>query len=295
MSMQKLSRSPSGVVLDSEGDASPSRAAGELESPSLFVGAVDETGAPAAYELKFLLTEDQAAAVTERVRTRLSPDPHSDPELGGAYRTTSIYTDTPRFDVLHRNGDYATSKCRVRRYGTSGPIFLERKDKDGNRVRKCRATVPADDLAILSRKHAPDGWVGGWFHQQLALRELSPVCRITYERVAFMGATEGGTVRVTFDRNIRGEPVNGWAFRTLTDTPELLPGLVVCEFKFRVALPLLFKEVVEALALTPTTVSKYRRFCRATGLGGADRAEPGASATGCSTLGDAATGSAANG
>src|SRR5262245_20987903 len=157
MSMQKLSRSLSGVTFDSGGDASSSRTAGGLESPSLFVAGTGEgePGTPAAYELKFLLTEDQAAAATDRVRARLSPDPHADPSLGGAYRTTSIYTDTPRLDVLRRTGDYATSKCRVRRYGASGPVFLERKDKDGNRVRKCRATVPADDLAILSRKHAP--------------------------------------------------------------------------------------------------------------------------------------------
>jgi hypothetical protein len=276
MSMQKLSRSLSGVAFGSGGDASCSRTAGGLESPSLFVTGEGEPGAPAAYELKFLLTEDQAAAATDRVRTRLSPDPHADPALGGAYRTTSIYTDTPRFDVLRRNGDYATSKCRVRRYGANGPVFLERKDKDGNRVRKCRATVPADDLAILSRRHAPADWVGGWFHQQLASRELSPVCRISYERVAFMGATEGGTVRVTFDRNICGEPVDGWSFRTVADQPELLPGFVVCEFKFRVTLPLLLKEVIAELALTPTTVSKYRRFCRAAGLGG----EPGVSAAG---------------
>jgi hypothetical protein len=263
---------------------------GELESPSLFVAAQGGAAAPAAYELKFLLTEDQAAAAADRVRARLAPDPHAEAALGGAYRTTSVYTDTPRFDVLRRTGDYATSKCRVRRYGAAGPVFLERKDKDGNRVRKCRATVPADDLAILSRRHAPDGWVGEWFHRQLAERELAPVCRITYERVAFMGAAEGGTVRVTFDRNIRGEAAGGWELRTVADTPELLPGFVVCEFKFRVALPLMLKEVVEALALTPTTVSKYRRFCRATGLGGADCGEPGASATGCSANGGAGNG-----
>ena len=260
--MQKLSRSLVGAAFGSAGDASSSQP-GELESPSLFVTGEGEPGAPAAYELKFLLTEDQAAAAADRVRTRLSPDPHADPALGGAYRTTSIYTDTPRFDVLRRNGDYATSKCRVRRYGAAGPVFLERKDKDRNRVRKCRATVPADDLAILSRRHAPADWVGGWFHQQLASRELSPVCRISYERVAFMGATEGGTVRVTFDRNIRGEPADGWAFRTVADRPELLPGFVVCEFKFRVA-------------------RQNRRYFE-TGLGGADCGEPCPAARGPSS------------
>jgi hypothetical protein len=286
--MQKLSGSPVGAAFGSPGVTSPSRGGAELESPSLFVEGVPQADAPAAYELKFLLPEEKAQAVTDRIRSRLALDPHADPALGGAYRTTSLYTDTPRFDVFHRRGDYAASKYRVRRYGVAGPVFLERKDKDGNRVRKCRATVPTNDLAILARTKAPAGWVGDWFREQVAERELAPVCRISYERVAFMGATDAGAVRVTFDRNIRGESTDGWNLFPVGDVPELLPGFVVCEFKFRVALPVMLKEIVETLALTPTTVSKYRRFLRATGLAGepeADSCEPGVSATGDSNGG----------
>ena len=270
--MQKLSDPFAGAARGSAGVATPSPA-GTLESPSLFVAGETRADAPAAYELKFLLPEETARAVADRVSSRLAADPYADPALGGAYRTTSLYTDTPRFDVLRRTGDYASSKYRVRQYGAAGPVFLERKDKDGNRVRKCRATVPADDLAVLARRHAPADWVGGWFRDQVAERELVPVCRISYERVAFMGVADCGAVRVTFDRNIRGEAADGWEVRAVGGVPELLPGLVVCEFKFRVALPAMLKEVVEALALTPATVSKYRRFARAAGFAGADAVE----------------------
>jgi hypothetical protein len=279
--MQKLSGSLAGADFSPSGVASSSPGGPVLESPSLFVAGEPQVAAPAAYELKFLLPEEKAQAVTDRIRPRLALDPHADPALGGAYRTTSVYTDTPRFDVLRRNGDYATSKYRARRYGANGPVFLERKDKDGNRVRKCRATVPADDLAILGRKHAPEDWVGDWFRGQVVERELAPVCRISYERVAFMGMTDSGAVRVTLDRNIRGEVADGWNLHPVGDVPELLPGFVVCEFKFRVALPAMLKEVVEALALTPATVSKYRRFARAAGLVAADGGEPETSTTGC--------------
>ena len=97
-----------------------------------------------------------------------------------------------------------------------------------------------------------------------------PACRAPERSICRKtGAIEGGTVRVTFDRNIRGELTDGWAFRTVGDQPELLPGFVVCEFKFRVALPAMLKEIVESFTLTPANVSKYRRFCRAIGLAGA--------------------------
>jgi hypothetical protein len=156
----------------------------------------------------------------------------------------------------------------------AGPVFLERKDKDGNRVRKCRATVAAHELATLAHPKPAANWVGGWFHHQVAERELVPVCRIAYERIAFMGMTVGGAVRVTFDRNIRGERADSWELANVGAVPELLPGQVVCEFKFRVALPALLKDVVEAFALTPATVSKYRRFARAARLIGKETGEP---------------------
>jgi hypothetical protein len=238
-----------------------------LESPSLFApGAGAAPDRAAAYEVKFLLTEDAAREVEARVRGRLAPDPHADPALGGAYRTTSLYTDTPDFAVFRRLGGRAGSKFRVRRYGAAGPVFLERKDKDGDRVRKCRAPVGPGELGVLADPNAPPGWAGGWFHRQLGRRGLRPVCRVTYDRVAYLGQADGGTVRVTFDRAARGEPADGWDVTPVAGGPELLPGRVICEFKFRLAMPLVFKEIVGALGLAPAAVSKYRRFVLAAGL-----------------------------
>jgi hypothetical protein len=236
-----------------------------LESPSLFRPGTRDDGIP-AYEVKFLLTEEQARGVENRLRDRLAPDPHADPALGGAYRTTSLYTDTPDFAVFRRAGDSARSKFRVRRYGAGGPAFLEQKDKDGDRVRKYRSSVGHHELPKLAAATAPPGWPGSWFHHHLGLRRLRPVCRVTYDRVAFLGVAEGAAVRVTFDRNVRGEAADGWELEAVEGGPELLPGLIICEFKFRLAMPVLFKDIVGALALNPATVSKYRRFVAAAGL-----------------------------
>jgi hypothetical protein len=72
-------------------------------------------------------------------------------------------------------------------------------------------------------------------------------------------------VRLTFDRNIRGALVNEWRLGAMGAGAALLDR-VVCEFKFRVAMPALFRGIVADLALTPSPVSKYRTFVQSTGL-----------------------------
>src|SRR4051794_6422627 len=80
-----------------------------LESPSLFGPGAAADGTT-AYEVKFLLTEEQAAEVAARVSGQLALDPYADPALGNAYMTTSVYTDTPSFDVFYRTEGYNRNK-----------------------------------------------------------------------------------------------------------------------------------------------------------------------------------------
>src|SRR3981189_3165235 len=77
-----------------------------LESPSLFGPGAAADGAT-AYEVKFLLTEDQAAEGTAAGAGKLALAPYADPALGNAYLTTSVYTDTPSFDVFYRTEGYS--------------------------------------------------------------------------------------------------------------------------------------------------------------------------------------------
>jgi hypothetical protein len=238
----------------------------QFESPSLFRRESNGAPAPPAFEIKFLLTEALALGVLNSIRERLSLDSHANPALGGAYLTTSLYTETSDFDVFRRVGDYGKSKFRVRRYGHDGPVFLERKDKNGDRVHKSRISVITSELAILTRLGSPDDWAGGWFHADIGRRRLAPVCRISYERVAYFGMADTGAVRVTFDRKVRGELAARWEVVPINNDRELLPGLVICEFKYRSAMPRLFKEIVERLRLQPSPCSKYRRFVATTGI-----------------------------
>ncbi len=235
-----------------------------LESPSLFNPDGPNDG-PIAYEIKFLVSEAQVAEIAERVRGHLALDAYADPAMGNAYLTTSVYTDTPAFDVYYRTDGYDRDKLRGRRYGTTGPVFVERKTKRGDKVRKLRAAVSERDLVELVAPASRGEWAGDWFHAELLAKNLRPVCRVTYERVAYLGTVEGGTVRLTFDRNVRGTLCGEWAPVPVPRGAPLL-GQVIAEFKFRTAMPALFKGIVADLALTPTPVSKYRTFVRGTGL-----------------------------
>src|SRR5262245_2932594 len=177
-----------------------------LESPSLSASAGLEIP---AYELKFLLTEALAREVEERARRQMFSDPHADPALGNAYRITSLYCDNPAFDVFHRLSPFQRRKHRLRRYGQAPWIFLASKIKWGDRVKQRRTMIPEVELSILTQPPAKSsepnrtevpaspgsndpspngvdgvGWPGHWFHRHLAMRQLAPVCRIAYERVA---------------------------------------------------------------------------------------------------------------
>jgi hypothetical protein len=228
-----------------------------FESPSLGRPA----GEAPAYELKFLLDEGPARDVEAWAGRRLALDPHGEPELGGAYRTTSLYCDTPELDVYHRTPSYRRRKFRVRRYGEAPWAFLERKSRWGDRVTKRRSAVPTEELAHLAHPMSLVDWAGHWFHTRLLARRLGPACQVAYQRTAYVGACPEGPLRLTLDRRVCGVLAGAWAVAPFEGGLPLLPGRVILELKFRSALPAPFKELVRLLRLAPTAVSKYR-LCR---------------------------------
>jgi hypothetical protein len=235
-----------------------------LESPSLYVAAA---GNVPAYELKFLLTAAQAVEIEERVRGHLVFDPHADLAAGFGYHTTSLYFDTPALDVFHRNPGFKRRKHRIRRYGDSPGVFLERKRKAADQVKKRRTLISTDEVFRLAEEATEESWPGHWFHGQLHKRQLAPVCRIAYERVALVGRSSEGPLRLTMDRNIRGSLTGDWDVAPMRAGLPILAGEIVCEFKYLGFLPMLFKEIIQAMQLTPRPVSKYRTFLRAVKVG----------------------------
>lgn len=234
-----------------------------MQSPSI-TSAAD--GAMPAYELKFLVDEAQAQEVEAWARGHLVLDPHGNPALGGAYRTTSLYCDTPERDVYHRTRSYKRRKFRVRRYGECPEIFLERKSKWGDRVAKRRLIISEEELPLLAHPMSLVEWPGHWFHRHLMSRRLGPACRIAYQRTAYVGTCPESPLRLTLDRRIRGALTDEWSVAPFEGGLPLLTGQVILELKFRMALPTPFKELVAAQRLNPSSVSKYRRCLQAWGV-----------------------------
>jgi hypothetical protein len=210
-----------------------------------------------ASEIKFLVPRATGAAIREWARQRLVSDPHGSGPFGDEYRVTTIYFDSPEFDVYHRRGSFGRSKFRIRRYDDCSEVFLERKLRRPGMLTKRRTPV---DLSLLARinGHPSDAWAGTWFERRLQLRKLRPVCELSYTRSAREGVSDSGPIRLTLD-----ERLHAWA----ADRPEpglrtggvgILESSTILELKYRAEAPLLFKELVEEFGLRPRAISKYR-------------------------------------
>ncbi len=218
-----------------------------------------------ANEVKFTLSDAQADEVRAWARASLQPDPHGSGEADDTYRTTTIYLETPAFDVFHQRGSNGRAKYRIRRYGEGPVIFIERKLKWRGKVAKRRTLVTAEDLPqlTLASRNGHDG--SRWFTRRLDRRLLAPVCQISYERMARMGTTPSGAIRLTMDRDVRARPAGDYAFADHAGAP--VPGVpTILELKYHGDMPAVFLEVVETFKLVPEAISKYRLGATALGL-----------------------------
>jgi hypothetical protein len=222
-----------------------------------------------AAEVKFLVAFDEAAAIREWARARLKADPFGQGPFGDTYRTTSLYFDTAAADVFYRRGSYGRSKYRIRRYGSSETIFLERKLKKQDLVSKRRSIVALDELPRLAANEPEPHWPGFWFHRRVLARELHPVCRISYRRMALLGSN----VRLTLDDDLRVEPESRFVWSAPGGAP-ILEGRAILEMKFEnrdtcmsdtragrpapLEPPPVLRELMETFALIAEPVSKYR-------------------------------------
>jgi VTC domain len=210
-----------------------------------------------ARELKFLVSPGVASGIHSWARRRLAPDAHAGGATGDEYHITSLYLDTPQLDVYHRRGSFKRSKFRVRRYGDSETVFLERKLRTSTLLVKRRTEVTHDALARLTATGGEAHWPGAWFERRIAARGLQATCQVSYWRTARVGAAESGPVRLTIDRLIRARPVHALRLEP-ADGLLLLPVHLVVELKFRGAVPVIFRELGAEFALEPLAVSKYR-------------------------------------
>jgi len=210
-----------------------------------------------ASEIKFSVDSTLASRIRERARQLLSPDPYAGGPSADEYITTTLYFDTADFAVYSRRGSYRRAKYRVRRYGHSDMVFLERKLRTSDCLTKRRTLVRIEDLPLLTATTADPTWDGSWFHERILMRKLGAVSQVTYRRTARVGMTDYGPIRLTLDQDLLGLPVDHAKFTDRGDAVSLTPMTIV-EMKFRAAMPAVFKQIVEEFALKPQRLSKYR-------------------------------------
>ena len=219
-----------------------------------------------AAELKFLIPRELAEPIRDWVRPRLPADPHASTESNDGYQITSLYFDTDQFDVFHRRGSFRRSKYRIRRYGVSDVVFLERKLKTRGLVSKRRTVMALGELAHLAESQPDRGWAGGWFHRRLLWRKLKTVCQISYRRTARVLATPCGPIRLTIDVDLRTRNENGLGFTAPEDGELFLENHAIVEMKYLREIPTVFKLLAEEFELTQQPLSKYRLAAPALGL-----------------------------
>ncbi len=237
--------------------------AGRYETRASIMSA-ERTGG--VFEMKFPLDRDKVGAVLDWMRTHLAPDPHGSGEHRDTYLVQSLYLDTPKFDVFHRRGSFGRAKFRIRRYGTHPEVFLERKLKRGGIVRKRRVPVDERDLEHLHSEANGTPWPGSWFHHRLHLRQLMPMTRMNYLRVARFGVEGARKFRVTLDRELHVARADGMTAPGVVPGEDLLRGGAVLEVKFADTMPAVVRRLVEEQQLLPGPFSKYRIGVQACGL-----------------------------
>jgi hypothetical protein len=218
-----------------------------------------------AREIKFMVDAARGPEIQAWMRANLAPDEFGSGPEHDQFETSSLYFETTAFDVFHRRGSYGKSKYRVRRYGASPIMFLERKFRTDRVLIKRRTTAALDDFRRIEAKEPDPAWYGYWFHRRLLARRLEPLVQVSYVRTARLGSSPHGKVRMTIDFDLRVLPLPDRAFLPGVGHP-LMPGHNIIEVKYCVQLPVIFKDVISQFALKTQPISKYRAGLALLGL-----------------------------
>ena len=185
------------------------------------------------------------------------------PSLSG-YTIRSLYFDDYCNSAYEEKdaGILMRKKYRVRIYnGSDKVIKLERKKKYGSWIYKEDASLTrgefeqilAGDYDFLLRSPYP---VCREFYIECICNMMRPRTIVDYEREPWV--MDEGTVRITFDSNVRAAVGSFDIFdATLPALPVLEPGKLVMEVKYTEFCPQLVRDMVPPGAAELTAVSKY--------------------------------------
>jgi hypothetical protein len=234
------------------------------------------------YELKYLISEAQAAEVRRCCLDHLPPDPHSSYEAGYEYPILSTYLDNPVRELLrHTLGRRMNRyKLRVRAYRRCDepmaglPAYFEIKRKINGVVHKTRARLELEVAeSLLWNQNVLYNGAGdidtqmnvNEFQQLRSQVRANPVVGVFYRREAYEGVS-AERVRVTLDRELQygllAPPGNGqqdlwWPADA---------GGVILEIKFTNTYPFWVADMLRRVEVFRRGVCKYVICSRAAGV-----------------------------
>lgn len=207
------------------------------------------------YELKYLLTGRQYAAVTKAVSEHLQPDAYGDTTI------QSLYYDTADDRLVRASIEKPIykEKLRLRCYGLndgSRDVFLEMKRKYDGVVYKRRIATTERRVQEIFAGDIPDSQIGREIGYFLSFYPtLKPKVMILYDRSPWQDPASD--LRVTFDRNVRFRTDGLDCHTSLEGMPILPPDTVLMECKSGTAFPLWLTRLLSTEGIIKTSFSKY--------------------------------------
>jgi len=222
------------------------------------------------YELKYVISEAKAEALTQFIKPYLQVDRYSKLQRGGDYPIVSLYLDSDDLRLCWESltGIKNRFKLRIRSYTDEldYPRFFEIKRRINTVIVKSRARVMDRDVPALlaglplpPQNYSADTDTINQFQLYMNSIKAKPKILIRYMRRAYEGNSET-RVRVTFDSKlcycVTDAPEvrlsgRGWQRNSVTE------GGVILEIKFTNRYPPWLGRMVECLDLRQEAISKY--------------------------------------
>ena len=210
------------------------------------------------YEEKYLITQQQSAALQKVLALYMMPDQY------GEYVVQNIYYDTDNWDVIRASIERPVYKekmrlrCYNRQEATPFDIFLELKKKFKGIVYKRRMLLMEEPSGkkvreiVAAQKNQISSEIDFYLRQNPVWERV----HISYRRKALAGIKEPH-LRITFDTDMyyRLDRLN---FSSPLDGRVILPlGEVVMEIKTPMGIPLWLARALSENHIYPRSFSKY--------------------------------------
>ncbi len=212
-------------------------------------------------EWKYLISEWEKDIITRRLEPLIKLDSHA---KNGGYCIRSLYFDDYWNHAYEEKSDgvLMRKKYRIRIYDYSDQVIkLERKKKFGAYIFKEDASLTPDEFwMILNGEYEfllknPQKLCRE-FYVECVSHVMRPRVIVDYEREPWI--MDHGTVRITFDQNVRAA-IGGFNIfdPNLPTLSVLEPGKLVMEVKFTEFLPQIIRDILPPSAVELTALSKY--------------------------------------